>query len=79
MSRNQPSTVGTVIKRLRRMLGHVGKQDREAVLEAIEAITELSTRLFDATHVEKKPSAGLVEIRREPLDAVATDGAKVSL
>lgn len=74
-----PATVGHVVKRMRRLLGHLGKHDRETVLEWIEAILELSTRLHEATSGAPKHSADLVKIRREPLDVIATDGGKVTL
>lgn len=42
-------TVTELEQRLRKMLGHVGKKDRQTVLDAIEAIHELDRRLLDAT------------------------------
>lgn len=45
-------TVGQLIARMRRMLGHLGAHDRQIVLEAIEAILEVSQRLYDAIHVQ---------------------------
>lgn len=74
----EPTTVGRLIKRMRGMLGHLGPRDRETVLAGIEAIEELTIRLHEA-HVQMKPLGLRVQMRRDPLDAVATDGAKVSL
>lgn len=43
-------TVGQLIARMRRMLGHLGPRDRQTVTDGVEAILELSTRLHEATH-----------------------------
>lgn len=48
--RGDPTTVGALLRKLRRMLGHLGTRDRETVLEAIDAIFELTERLHAATH-----------------------------
>lgn len=53
-------TVGDLLLRLRRTLGHLGTRDRRTVLEAISAIEELTTRLFEATH--PAAAAGAVSI-----------------
>lgn len=40
----EPTTVGALVARLRKMLGHTGKRDKQTVFAAIEAILELSER-----------------------------------
>lgn len=67
-----PATVGHVITRMRRLIGHLGKHDRETVVEAVEAILELSTRLHEATHAATKPSSTLVLTR--PDESAAAEG-----
>lgn len=66
-------TVGGVIVRLRKMLGHVGKKDRATVTEAIGAIEELATRLYEATQPQddQEPPRGSLTITRAAED---TDG-----
>src|SRR4051794_13611243 len=49
--RGERTTVGEVVKRLRRILGHLSAKDRAIVLEGVDAISELSAKLFEATHV----------------------------
>ena len=60
--RDQPTTVGVLEQRLRKMLGRVGKKDRQTVLDAVEAIHELAARLHmaieaDHVHLEVNPLA----------------------
>lgn len=63
----QKQTVGDLLTRLRRTLGHLGTRDRRTVLEAISAIEELTTRLYVAT----RPSA----TSAVTITPVADDGA----
>ena len=50
-----PTTVGALIKRMRKTLGHLSARDRETMLEACEALLEMSTRLYEAEHPKVPP------------------------
>lgn len=67
ISRYQPISAKDLITRMRHMLGHLGRRDKETVLTAIDAITDLSVRLHEATHVAHH-SGGLT-ITTRPDDA----------
>jgi hypothetical protein len=58
----QRQTVGDLLLRLRRTLGHLGTRDRRTVLEAISAIEELTTRLYAATHPAAATGGGALSI-----------------
>lgn len=77
MAEHQQTSVGQIVARLRRMLGHASKRDRETLTLAIDGLEELAARLFDVTHA--KPSKGSYEIRKvgdaEPSE-VAVTGAE---
>lgn len=62
MAEHQQTSVGQIVARLRRMLGHASKRDRETLTLAIDGFEELAARLFDVTHA--KPSKGSYEIRK---------------
>ena len=62
-----PQTVGQIETRLRSLMGHARKRDRVVILEAIEAIHELATRLREA---ERRPRLSNRE-RLEHLTATA--------
>lgn len=43
--RNAPTDLKTLLARMKNMLGHVGRRDRDVVNEACEALVELARRL----------------------------------
>jgi hypothetical protein len=47
-----------LVRDLRSMLGHVGKRDREIVLEAIEGLQDLAQRLHAATSSTRAKEGG---------------------
>lgn len=63
-----------LIKKLRRMHGHVGARDKAVLVEAIGALQDLSMQLYNATH-----AAPFVPPPRKTLDAVGGAGAKISM
>lgn len=62
-----PLMVGELIRRLRRMLGHLSAKDRQTVLNAIGGLEELATRLYNAEH-PTPPAEGRVTITRAAED-----------
>lgn len=62
-----PTTVGGLEARLRGMLGHAGKRERQTILDAIEAIHELATRLEKANEIIRVGTLGTVAERRPRL------------
>lgn len=62
---SESPTAKHLITRLQRMLGHLGAKDRATVVETITAITELSVRLHEATHVERRPGYTLRKVEED--------------
>lgn len=55
MSTAPPITVGALIVRMRRMLGHLGARDRQTVCDAIGGLEELANRLHKASQAATTP------------------------
>lgn len=47
----EPTTVGALVTRMRRMAGHLGNRDKRTMLDAVEAILELNERAYKAEHL----------------------------
>ena len=66
-------TVAELVKKLRKMHGHLSAKDKQVAVECIGALTDLSVQLWNATHAEGhqvslKPKGGFA------LRQVAEDG-----
>lgn len=62
--------VADLLKKLRKMHGHLSAKDRAIVVEAVGALSDLSLQLWNATHTTKvQAPRGRVERIRVPSDA----------
>lgn len=72
-------TAQDLIKRLRRMHGHVGAKDKVTVVAAIAAVTHLSLQLFKAENPHMVPTRGAFELKQveqdEPDDSARQNGS----
>lgn len=70
--REKATDLKTLDKRLRAMLGHLGRRDRDVILEACEALLELANRLHTATATGIDPGA-VIDDGPKPVTAAQVD------
>ena len=70
-------TVGALVKKLRKMHGHLSAKDKTVAVECIGALTDLAVQLHNATHVETRqvPRPPRFEIRKLEETGHVVDGA----